>query len=87
MSAVDVPAIIGLTASFITVTSFVPQVVRVWRTRQTRDLSLGAFGLLLAGAVLWLAYGLLREDLPVILTNAAVGVMLVGIVAAKLRYG
>lgn len=83
----DVPGIIGLTASFVTVSSFVPQVLRVWRTRRTRDLSLGAFGLLLFGAVLWLSYGLLIRDLPVILTNASVGVMLLAIVVAKLRFG
>lgn len=88
MLASDPPvtSTIGFLAASITVLSFLPQVVRVWRTRQTRDLSMGAFALLATGAVLWLAYGLLTGDLPVILTNVGVGGMVTSILVAKLRY-
>jgi MtN3 and saliva related transmembrane protein len=79
--------LIGFLAGSITVISFVPQVVRVWRTRRTRDLSLGAFSLLGSGAVLWFAYGLLTGDPAVIGTNLAVGLMILLILVAKLRFG
>jgi MtN3 and saliva related transmembrane protein len=82
-----VTSAIGYLATGITILSFIPQVVRVWRTRQTRDLSMGAFALLASGALLWFAYGLLTGDLPVIVTNASVGAMVIAIVVAKLRYG
>lgn len=78
--------LLGFLAGCITVVSFVPQVLRVWRTRQTRDLSLGAFGLLAAGSALWLAYGVLTRAWPVIFTNVSVGAMVLAIIAAKLRY-
>jgi MtN3 and saliva related transmembrane protein len=77
---------VGFLAGCVTVVSFVPQVWRVWRTRQTRDLSLGAFCLLATGAALWLTYGVMVADAPVILTNSVVGVLIVAIIVAKLRF-
>ena len=80
------PATLGYLAGCVTVVSFVPQVVRAWRTRRTRDLSLGAFTLLATGAVLWLTYGVLIGDWPVIATNLAVLVLVSAILVAKLRF-
>jgi MtN3 and saliva related transmembrane protein len=79
-------ALIGLLAGTVTVVSFVPQVVRVWRTRRTRDLSLGAFLMLGTGAILWFTYGLLTGDMAVIGTNLVVGVLVSAILVAKLRF-
>ncbi|MBD0320701.1 MAG: SemiSWEET transporter [Gemmatimonadetes bacterium] len=83
---VDYISLIGFLAGCVTVVSFVPQVVQVWRTRRTRDLSSGAFLLLALGAALWLAYGVLTRDWPVILTNSAVGLLVCAILVAKLRF-
>lgn len=82
----DYVSLIGFLAGCVTVLSFVPQVVRAWRTRRTRDLSAGAFLLLVAGAGLWLIYGILTRDWPVILTNSAVGILVGAILVAKLRF-
>ena len=62
--------ILGLVASGFTMMAFVPQVVKTWRTKSSADLSLGMYSLLTGGAVLWLAYGLLIRDLPIVVTNA-----------------
>jgi MtN3 and saliva related transmembrane protein len=61
--------IIGLTAGGISTIAFVPQVLRTWRTKSSGDLSLGMFGLLVLGVVFWLTYGILINDLPIILAN------------------
>lgn len=82
----NITSLIGLLAGTVTVVSFVPQVVRVWRTRRTRDLSFGAFLLLGTGAVLWFTYGLLTGDPAVIGTNLAVGLLVSAILVAKLRF-
>jgi len=65
----DLTLIVGLTAATLTTAAFVPQVVKTWRTRSTRDISLGMFSVLCTGVALWLLYGLLTGDLPVILAN------------------
>lgn len=73
-------------AGFLTVASFMPQVVRTWRTRKTKDLSLGMFALLITAGALWITYGVLSSDWPVIITNAGMVVLNCAILAAKLRF-
>jgi MtN3 and saliva related transmembrane protein len=78
---------IGYAAATLTVVSYLPQAVRVWRTRQTHDLSLAMFLMLVAAGALWLAYGFSRGDWPVILTNGSLVLVNLSILAAKLRHG
>jgi len=73
-------------AGALTVVSFLPQVLRAWRTKQTKDLSVKTFLLLITAGVLWLAYGALTSDWPVIATNAGLVVLNSAILTAKLRY-
>lgn len=61
---------IGLAAGALTTLSFLPQALKVWRTRSTRDLSLGMYMAFTAGVALWLAYGILLHAWPIILANA-----------------
>lgn len=67
-------AVLGFVASGVTMVSFLPQVIKTWRSGSSKDLSLGMYLLLTTGAALWMTYGLLIDDLPVIVTN---GVLLV----------
>jgi MtN3 and saliva related transmembrane protein len=78
---------IGLAAAACTTVSFVPQVVKVLRTRETRAISLAMYLVFSAGVALWLAYGLLVHDLPVILANACTIVLCLVVLALKLRHG
>jgi MtN3 and saliva related transmembrane protein len=77
---------LGYLAGALTVASFLPQLVRTWRTRQTKDLSVGMFGLLVVSASCWTAYGVLTHDRPVIATNLSVVLLNAALVIAKLRY-
>lgn len=78
---------VGLIAGLFIATSFIPQIVRVWRLKDARDISL-AFNILnLSGAVLWLAYGLLLGLFSVILWNATNTVLASLLLAVKLKYG
>ncbi len=78
---------IGIVAGCLTTAAFVPQLVKVWRTRSAEDLSLGMFLMFTLGIALWLAYGLLTWALPVILANAVTLVLSFTILALKLRFG
>ena len=60
---------LGLLAGAITSAAAVPQVVRTYRTRQARDISIWQPVLLAAGLALWLVYGILLKDLPLIAAN------------------
>ena len=77
---------IGLAAATLTTAAFVPQVVRAWRTRSTNDISLPMFLILALGITLWLIYGALIRDLPLIAANLATLVLVLAILFLKLRY-
>ncbi len=78
---------IGLLAGFLCTVSFIPQIVKIFRTRRTQDLSLVTFSLLCVGVFLWLIYGILTKDLPVILANSVILVLCFLIVAMKIKCG
>jgi MtN3 and saliva related transmembrane protein len=61
---------IGLVAGFLTSVAVIPQVVRTYRTRHARDISIWQPLLLDIGMILWLIYGIMLKDLPLILANA-----------------
>jgi len=61
--------LIGYAAAFCTTVAFLPQAVKVYKTRQTKDISLGMFLLLTAGVVLWLTYGIMINSYPIIAAN------------------
>ncbi|HOI58573.1 MULTISPECIES: SemiSWEET transporter [unclassified Methanoculleus] len=77
----DTITVLGLTAGTLKTLSFAPQVAKAWRTRSTADLSLAMLVVLLAGVLLWLAYGVVRADPAIIAANAVtaglIGLLLV----------
>lgn len=75
----SVSQLIGLVAATFTTLSFVPQVVRIWRTRHARDISLPAFSVFATGVFLWLVYGILERDLPLILSNSITFFLAMGV--------
>jgi MtN3 and saliva related transmembrane protein len=77
---------LGFVAGLISVGAFVPQVVRAWRTQQTRDLSLAGIALLVVACSLWIIYGALSRDWPVVATNGGMALLNVALVGAKLRF-
>ena len=78
--------IIGLSAGILCMVSFLPQVAKIVRTKQTKDLSLITFSLLSLGVFLWLIYGILIGELPIILSNAVIFVLSLLIVKMKIKY-
>jgi MtN3 and saliva related transmembrane protein len=63
------PTHIGLIAGFLTSVAAVPQLVKSYRSRHVRDISIWQPVLLTAGLALWLVYGILLKDLPLIAAN------------------
>lgn len=69
-SAMHVENIVGIAAGSLTAVAMLPQLVKVLRQQKADDLSPWAIGLLLCGLGMWIWYGALRNDLPVLLTNS-----------------
>lgn len=82
----DFVTIIGLIAGSFTTISFFPQVIRVFKTRSTRDISLWMFLLFTIGVLLWLIYGIYLKLWPVILSNLLTLISAIIILGFKLKY-
>jgi MtN3 and saliva related transmembrane protein len=78
-------SIVGYVAAFLTTVSFLPQVLRVILTKSTRDISQNMYLVLSTGVFLWLVYGFLKSDLPIILANSVTLVFTLIILFLKLR--
>jgi MtN3 and saliva related transmembrane protein len=78
--------LLGFAAATCTTLAFAPQVMKVWRTRSTADISLGMFLFLVFGIVLWLFYGVLTGDGPLIAANAVTLLLAAAILFMKLKY-
>ena len=61
--------IIGLTAAMLTSLAFLPQAIKTYKSKSAGDLSLAMFLIFIIGLILWLTYGILKNDLPIILSN------------------
>lgn len=80
-------SVMGSAAGICTTVSFLPQVIKTWRTRSTADISLGMFLVLVLGLLLWLLYGLARGDWPLILANGTTLLFASIILIFKIRHG
>jgi len=78
--------IIGYLAGFITTVSFVPQVIKVYQTKHTKDLSLVMLVLFCSGVSLWTVYGIVLGQVPIIIPNAVVLVLASYILVMKLKH-
>lgn len=77
---------IGYIAAFLTTIAFVPQVIKVMKTRLTRDISLGWILTLFIGIILWLVHGVMVGDGPLIAANAVSFVLSGILLGYKLKY-
>ena len=77
---------LGLVAGTLTTLSFLPQLIKAWKSQSTHDISIGMFSMLAVGVLLWLVYGLITADAPVTAANAITLVFVALILALKLRY-
>ena len=77
---------IGLIAGLLTTTAFIPQVLKIYRTKSGEDISARMISLFTAGLVLWLIYGILLRSMPLILSNVVTLVLSLAIIALKIRY-
>lgn len=78
--------VLGLLAGSLTTAAFLPQVLKTWKSRSAKDLSLGMFSMFCLGVALWLAYGFAVKDVPVIAANLVTLLLASALLYFKLRF-
>jgi MtN3 and saliva related transmembrane protein len=82
----DTVIIVGYIAGTLTTISFVPQVMRAWKLKETRDISLAMLLLFAAGVLLWTIYGVWTGSLPIIAANIITFLLILLLLGMKIRY-
>ncbi len=77
---------VGLLAGCCTTVAFVPQLVKIWRSRSASDISYGMYLVFILGVALWLGYGVAIGSRPMVLANAAVLAQAIAVVILKRRF-
>lgn len=77
---------LGYLAAFLTTASFVPQVVKIYKSKLANDVSLCMFLLFTLGIFLWLFYGLAQNIWPIVIANAVTLALSLSILVMKLKY-
>lgn len=83
----DFITLIGFLAAILTTISFVPQALKTWQTRHTKDISLTMYVVFTAGVLMWLVYGLYLDSMPMILANGVTLVLAFIILVLKIKHG
>lgn len=78
--------LVGSLAATLTTASFIPQALHTFRTKDVRGISLGMYSAFTAGVALWLVYGILLGEVPIIAANAITLSLALAILVMKLRY-
>ncbi|HEY4149129.1 MAG TPA: SemiSWEET transporter [Chitinophagaceae bacterium] len=77
----------GLIAAFCTTASFLPQAIKTIKTKDTSSISLAMYVLFTFGTLMWLIYGVLSNNFPVMLANGITLVLASIILFYKIRHG
>ncbi|RYY41396.1 MAG: hypothetical protein EOO08_01965 [Chitinophagaceae bacterium] len=79
--------ILGMIAGSISAVTFLPQVIKTWRTKSAADISLLMFTFATISVILWLIYGIVKKSVPIIYTNSMVLVFSLIMLYFKFRFG
>ncbi len=77
---------IGSAAAVCSVTSFAPQMIKIWQTRDASSISLKTYSLTVSCFVLWVIYGVMTEAWPVTVANSLALLMSSGVLIMKWRF-
>ncbi len=79
--------LVGMAAAVLTMVSSLPQVLKSWKTKSTRDISWGWLAIITSALFLWVAYGVMISSLPILAANSVSGALFVLLIALKFKYG
>ena len=77
---------VGSAAALCSITSFAPQMIKIWKTRDASSVSLRTYALTVSCFVLWVVYGVMIKAWPITVANACALLMAAGVLAMKWRF-
>jgi MtN3 and saliva related transmembrane protein len=86
MTLAQIAGFVGTAAGFVSAITFLPQVIKIWKTKSVKDLSSFTLGLLFLNVSLWLTYGILINNNPIMGTNGIVLSMIIAMIYFKYRF-
>ncbi len=86
-AAHPVAVFVGTAAALLSITSFAPQIVKIWKEKDASSVSLRTYVVTVSGFCCWVAYGVLIQAWPVALSNLACLAMSAAVLALRWRYG
>ncbi len=78
--------IVGILAGTLTTISFLPQAIKVWQTKSAKDLSLVMYVFFSIGVFLWMIYGILLQEIPIVIPNFLALLLALFILRIKIIY-
>ncbi len=79
--------LVGSLAAFLTTIAFVPQVLKIWRSKSARDISMPMYLSFTAGVALWLVYGVMIASTPMVVANIVTLCLALAVIVMKRRWG
>lgn len=78
--------ILGYISATITTIAFLPQIIKTFKTKSAKDVSMGMFVLFTTGVFLWIIYGILTNTIPVLIANAVIFCLSLTQIILKIKY-
>jgi MtN3 and saliva related transmembrane protein len=79
--------IIGYTAGALVIGSMIPQIIKSWKTKSTKDISVFRYIIYIFGIIFWMIYSFMIKSLPMMISNSVALIFAFSIFYLKLNYG
>lgn len=83
----DITQLLGSIGTILSVATYLPQVVKMWRTRSVTDISMATLIIQIVNVSIWLAYGVLSDKVPLIIVNVFMFTSSAMMIILKIKYG
>lgn len=83
---VEMSTVTGIVAGVFTAISLIPQLVKIIKEKKADNISYGMLAVLMVGLILWVCYGIMKNDYPIIITNSFSLLINILILGFTIRY-
>lgn len=83
----DIISLYGYLAAICTTVSFIPQILKILKDKEAKDISIGMYLIFTFGVLFWLVYGILLNEYPIIIANSITLVFACTVLFLKNKYG